>query len=309
RTPQFLELDRVLGPRIESRPRLRLFSGRCPRPNNEVDFESWRSSVELLLKDAKQPDSSKSRRLLESLSSPAVDLVKHLPADSPPVTYLQILDSAFGTVEDGDDLFAKYLNTMQNHGEEPSSYLQRLQVMLNTTFIRGGISAGELDKQLLKQFIRGCWDNDLIAELQLEQKKQTPPTFADLLLMLRTAEKRRTSKMSRMKQHLNTTKPKVYSHYQGAQSQSPERPRPKAVDSEIQNLKKQIADLQSHLSSDQRPDIHSSNRPKPWYCFKCGEDGHIKPQCENEPNSHLISNSILVILQSPVSGKKEYVQS
>lgn len=305
--------------------RLRHFSGRCPHPNSEVDFETWRSSVELFLKDTNKPDSNKSRRLLESLSSPAVDLVKHLPADSPPAAYLQILDSAFGTVEDGDDLFAKYLNTMQNHGEEPSSYLQRLQVMLNTTLIRGGISAQELDKQLLKQFIRGCWDNELIAELQLEQKKQTPPTFADLLLMLRTAEERRTSKMSRMKQHLNTTKPKVFSRYQSVDSQSPERFKSQATDplSEIQDLKKQIASLQSHLASlkdkkhhktsQNRSRVQSSpkgfsdnfrsrkpqtadprmndtpNRPKPWYCFRCGEDGHIKPQCENEPNSPLVS--------------------
>lgn len=307
--------------------RLRPFSGRCPHPNNEVDYESWRSSVELLLKDPRQPDSCKSRRLLESLSSPAVDLVKHIPTESPPSTYLKILDSAFGTVEDGDDLFAKYLNTVQNNGEAPSSYLQRLQVMLNTTFIRGGVPAGELDKQLLKQFIRGCWDNELIAELQLEQKRQIPPNFSELLLMLRTAEKRRTAKMSRMKQHLNTTKPKVFSNYQGAQSQSPERDTSKTVDplSEIQDLKKQIANLQSHLASlknkkdsnskvkskstnstktkvppesfktpkpqpsEQKSEPHPRNRPKPWYCFRCGEDGHIKPQCENEPNSPLVA--------------------
>lgn len=71
--------------------RLRLFSGRCPRPNNEVDYETWRSNVELLLKDTKQPDLSK---LLESLSSPAIDIVKHLAPDSLPNVYLEILDSA-----------------------------------------------------------------------------------------------------------------------------------------------------------------------------------------------------------------------
>lgn len=299
--------------------RLRLFSGRFPRPNNEVDFESWRSNVELLLKDARQPDSNKSRRLIESLSSPAVYLVQHLPVDSPPIVYLEILDSAFGTVEDGDNLFAKYLNNMQNHGEEPSSYLQRIQVMLNTTLLRGGVSADELDKQLLKQFIRGCWDNDLISELQLEQKKQNPPSFADLLLTLRTAEERLTSKLLRMKQHLNATKTKVTSRYQGAQPQGLECSKSQATDptSEIQDLKKQIANLQSHLaslksrrdsqspkaksrtpnsfraqkmlSSNQRPDDYSSSRPKPWYCFRCGDDGHIKPLCENEPNSSLVA--------------------
>lgn len=311
--------------------RLRPFSGRSPHPNNEADYETWRSNVELLLKDTTQSDLYKSRKLLESLSSPAIDIVKHLTPESPLKVYLEILDSAFGTVEDGDDLFAKYLNTMQDSGEKPSAYLQRLQVMLNTTLRRGGVTASDLDRHLLRQFVRGCWDNILIAELQLEQKKQNPPTFAELLLLLRIAEGKRTSKASRMKQHLNGSKPKVSSHYQGVYEQSDDDCNPSlpALDhrSEIQGLKRQIADLQSQLTritqkDSRKPkqaarqiapnpatikssadtstsqklqprsrDVNSntSNRPRPWYCFRCGEDGHIKPQCESEPNPLLVA--------------------
>lgn len=311
--------------------RLRPFSGRVPRPNSEVDYETWRSNVELLLKDTTQSDIYKSRKLLESLLSPAIDIVKHLTPDSPLSAYLEILDSAFGTVEDGDDLFAKYLNTMQDNGEKPSAYLQRLQVMLSTTLRRGGVTASDLDRHLLRQFVRGCWDNILIAELQLEQKKQNPPTFAELLLLLRTAEDKRSSKASRMKQHFNISKPRVSSHYQGVYVQGEEecsssQPAPDHR-FEIQDLKKQIADLQSQLTritqkdsrkakSAARPlapqtanthspatthtsqrlqphsrdaNISASNRPKPWYCFRCGEDGHIKPQCESEPNPSLVA--------------------
>ncbi|XP_037553079.1 uncharacterized protein LOC119429540 [Nematolebias whitei] len=311
--------------------RLRPFSGRVPCPNSEVDYETWRSCVELLLKDMTQSEPYKSRKLLGSLLSPAIDIVKHLTLDSPLSAYLEILDSAFGTVEDGDDLFAKYLNTMQDNGEKPSAYLQRLQVMLSTTLRRGGVTASDLDRHLLKQFVRGCWDNILIVELQLEQKKQNPPTFAELLLLLRTAEDKRSSKASRMKQHLNVSKPRVSSHYQGVYVQSEEDcssslPAP-GHRSEIQDLKKQIADLQSQLTritqrdcrkpksaarrlapqtadtnspaithtsqrlQPQSQDAHISisNRPRPWYCFRCGEDGHIKPQCESEPNPSLVA--------------------
>ncbi|KAK0152793.1 Modulator of apoptosis 1 [Merluccius polli] len=276
-------------------------------------------------------DLYKSRKLLESLSSPAIDIVKHLTPESPLNVYLEILDSAFGTVDDGDDLFAKYLNTMQDNGEKPSAYLQWLQVMLNTTLRRGGVTASDLDRHLLRKFVRGCWDNILIAELQLEQKKQNPPTFAELLLLLRTAEDKRTSKASRMKQHFGISKPRVSSHYQGIHVQSEEdcNPSQPALDhrSEIQDLKKQIADLQSQLTRitqkdsrnaksaarpvasqtasthppaittpSQRLQPHSrdvnnntSNRPRPWYCFRCGEDGHIEPQCESEPNPSLVA--------------------
>ncbi|MEQ2262832.1 hypothetical protein XENORESO_021721 [Xenotaenia resolanae] len=34
---------------------------------------------------------------------------------------------------------------------------------------------------------------------------------------------------------------------------------------------------------------HPSVSPNPGFCFRCGEDGHIKPQCENYPNSELVS--------------------
>jgi len=29
-------------------------------------------------------------------------------------------------------------------------------------------------------------------------------------------------------------------------------------------------------------------KPKPWYCFKCGEDGHITSTCDNMPNPTLV---------------------
>ena len=310
--------------------RLRPFSGRIPRPNNEVDYETWRSNADFLLGDVQQSDLHKSRRIQESLLSPAVDIVKHLTPYSPPSMYLEILDSAFGTVEDGDDLYFKFLNTLQDYNEKPSTYLQRLQVMLNTTLRRGGVKATDLDRQLLKQFCRGCYVNALISELKLEDKdkKDNPPTFAELLLLLRTEEEKRYSKECRIKQHFSATKQKVSSHFQGAYGLFAEEcnTSPQSCSepsSEIQDLKKQIAQLQSQLTKmTQKDKTHSkkapkkpttskstdesarpqkpqssnsdakdkhSNKPRPWYCFRCGEDGHIKPQCEAEPNSSLVA--------------------
>lgn len=120
--------------------------------------------------------------------------------------------------------------------------------MLNTTLRRGGVNATDLDSQLLKQFCRGCWNNTLISELKLEQKKQSSPTFAELLLLLRTEEDKRNSRACHIRQYLGASKHKVSSHFQGACAQTVEdgRTSPQRQDqseSEIQNLKKQIADL------------------------------------------------------------------
>lgn len=149
--------------------KLRPFSRRLPHPNNEVDYETWYSSVEFF--ERHNSLICTSRKLLESLSSPVINFVKHLTSESPHCEFFKIFDTVFGTV---DDLFVKYVNTMQDNGEKPSAYLQRLQVILNTTLRRGGVTASDLNWYLLTQFVRGYWDNILIAELQLEVKKQIP---------------------------------------------------------------------------------------------------------------------------------------
>lgn len=186
--------------------RLRVFSGKCPRSGNEVDYETWRSSVELVLKDPGLSDLHVSRKIVDSLLPPAADVIKHLSPEAPSSAYLQLLDSAFGIVEDGDELLARFMNTLQDAGEKPSAYLYRLQTALRATIKRGGITPLEADRHLLKQFCRGCWDNELITDLQLEQKRNRPPSFAQFLLMLRTEEDKHTAKVTRMKQHLGSSK-------------------------------------------------------------------------------------------------------
>ena len=309
-------VEHILKTDDSSRQRLRAFSGKIPRPPHEADYDTWRSSVDLLLKDPAVSDLQRSRKLFESLLSPAADLVKHLKPDTLPTVYLQHLDSAFGTVRDGDELYATFMDTFQDSGEKPSAYLQRLQVVLTLAVKRGGVQAGEVNKHLLNQFCRGCWDNSLISELQLKQKKTNPPSFTELLWLLRTEEDRDAAKSVRMKQHLGATKQKVTSHQQVAYTEE-DKSVCAALTTLTQQLTKQMAEIQLQLAaltanqskpkvaptlkgastsrqSDKRSDRQPSqkpdtSRPKPGYCFRCGEDGHIRPQCDNEPNPALVA--------------------
>lgn len=190
-----------------SSQRLRTFSGRIPRPQHEIDYETWCSGVTLLLKDPAVSDLQRTRKILDSLLPPAADMVKHLRPETAPSSYLQILDSAYGTVQDGDELYAKFMEMFQDAGEKPSGYLQRLQVALNLAVKRDGVLPKDVNKHLLNQFCRGCWDNALISDLRLKQRKFDPPTFAEFLLLLRTEEDREIAKAQRMKQHLGASKP------------------------------------------------------------------------------------------------------
>ncbi|XP_030607476.1 zinc finger CCHC domain-containing protein 18-like [Archocentrus centrarchus] len=328
--------------------RLRPFSGRLPCPSHEVDFDTWRHSVELMQQDPDLSDLQCSRKISDSLVPPAANIVKHLGPQALPSAYLELLNSAFGTVEDGDELFAKFLNTLQDAGEKPSHYLHRLHTALSKALNRGGVSASEADRHLLRQFCRGCWDNALLADLQLERQKDNPPPFAELLLQLRVEEDKHVAKESRMKKHFAATRPKVSSHALAAATDTSEpilqhqitemrtqitelqtqltRLRAQKADQPtappsnvVADLKAQITELQSHLarlkppgSPKKKPSTPQANartkprpkmpeqisttlqatrnRPKPWYCFHCGEDGHIASACSNDPNPSLVAD-------------------
>lgn len=250
---------------------------------------------------------------------PAADVVEGLRPESPPAAYLQLLDSAFGTVEDGEELFAQFLNTFQDPGEKSSTYLHRLQLALNRAMKRGGVTHEEVDKHLIKQFCRGCWDYTLLKALQLEQKKSSPPQFSDLLLMIRSEEDRQQAKSSRMKKHIGITKQRAQVQFHGAYVCEPEEKDESSI-SAIEDLRKQVASLQrqlttfmsqkttkgasskgsagkqqSRMSKPNDTDMQRQTKkkqtykPKPWYCFNCGEDGHIAPCCTDSANPNLVA--------------------
>lgn len=311
-----------LPPQFHSSAKLRPFSGRVPCPNFEVDYETWKGSVEFYMADPTISSAQLVRKIVDSLSSPAASVVKSLGPHSTPRAYLNLLDSAYATVEDGDELFAKFLNINQNSGEKPSSYLHRLQTVLNKVVKMKAISASDADKQLLKQFCRGCWNNSLITTLGLEHKKSKPPTFSELLLLLRTEEDKQTAKANRMKQHLGFNKTKAQSQaHNVCFSDNHEYDLPAPVSTPppaIKQIQKQIADLQAQIAalshfkeeksdknkgakkrakskeesvSEKQPTakaVYAARRPKPWYCFRCGEDGHIATSCSNPPNPTLV---------------------
>lgn len=199
--------------------------------------------------------------------------------------------------------------------------MQRLQAALSKVIKRGGIATTDFERQLLKQFCRGCWNNSLIMNLQLEQRKTNPPSFSELLLLLRTDEDRQAAKSNRIKQHLGFSKAKVQSNPLSVTDCNLEDADATATafmaaPVETRKLEQQIAKLQSQVASLQmswssnaaqsspkpskkmksKPktpseprapppgEFTSKKRPRPGYCFMCGQDGHIVSSCSNEPD-------------------------
>lgn len=48
--------------------------------------------------------------------------------------------------------------------------------------------------------------------------------------------------------------------------------------------------VQTNLSEVSHSFSSKQTKPKPWYCFRCGEDGHIVSTCDNAPNPALVAS-------------------
>jgi len=157
---------------------------------------------------------------------------------------VRLLQSAYGLVNDGEEIFAKFLNTHQDSGEKASEYLQRLQAILSTA-IRRGVSEANANRQLFKQFTRGCWDQTLLLTLQQKIKKNDLPSdFPELLLQLRTEEERRAVNFG----HFGCSKVKPTMHSQYAAEAAPKDDLNTGIQqkyiTETDSLRKQVTEIQ-----------------------------------------------------------------
>lgn len=62
----------------QSSARLQAFSGKVPRPSHEPDYDTWRSSVKLIINDPSVSELRRSRRILESVLPSVANVVRHL---------------------------------------------------------------------------------------------------------------------------------------------------------------------------------------------------------------------------------------
>ncbi len=72
-----------------------------------------------------------------------------------------------------------------------------------------------------------------------------------------------------------------------AQLTAPETPRQwtgKTFTSKGSSAKFQHRQTEKDENNQQRSSSVTSSRPRPGYCFRCGEDGHLTSHCENDPN-------------------------
>ncbi|KAM9495145.1 paraneoplastic antigen Ma1 homolog [Clarias gariepinus] len=107
--------------------RLRVFSGTIPTPIGEEGLEPWLEQAHLMVEESGCSPREKRRRIMESLRGQALALVKAVrtaDADVSPLKVLEVIESSFGTVESGEDLYFELRLMQQGPKENLSDFLR-----------------------------------------------------------------------------------------------------------------------------------------------------------------------------------------
>ncbi len=252
------------------------FSGAEKLGSGEVNFVKWHRAANRLLSDDSISDNTKKSIIFRSLTGLAEDIAD-LHRERTPAAIVDLVKVQFGGLCDGEDLLIAFHQHNQQPNESSTDYLSALFVELGEVLNSGGINSRDMPKLLLKQFIRGSSDEDLITKLRLDDRLDNPPAFPEFIGLVRKEESRRTEKRLRAKKLAR-------SHQVAA-----------AEETEVDKLRKEMAELKLQLTSAQQAtqthqcqQVSTQPRTKSFFCFRCGGDAHYAFDCANPPNKQLV---------------------
>jgi len=159
---------------------------------------------------------------------------------------------------------------------------------------------GALPETLVRQFVRGTSDEELLVKLRLEEAVEDPPDFPDLIAKVRREEARRTERRLRLKKVTRANISQISSDLVAGPNKSPiSTISPIATNqtgqSEVERLQRRIAELEGadrdvnllvQRVNQLETQVRTDNRK--YFCFRCGIDGHLAYDCPNPANKILV---------------------
>ncbi|XP_047674107.1 paraneoplastic antigen Ma3-like [Tachysurus fulvidraco] len=230
-------------------------------------------------------------------------------------------------------LMASFRHTFQQEGEKLSVFLYRLDKLLHRALLRGGVDATGLDQARLEQLFKGALTNNLVAlRVRMMHTLRDPPSFSQLMREVREEEHWVSVRESTKASVATAAVSQVPMTAAVGASQASLTRVASEVDSLRQNIK-ELTTLVSKLLSTATgtPAGVAQNAVSPIlenpatavfseavaldragpsvpslvsgiFCYKCGEDGHLKRDCTRSENLRLINKKLLKRTQGRVPG-------
>ena len=269
-----------------SNRRIKNFSAQSKPANGEVDFKHWHRAALRTQEDPDLPESQKKRIILQSLvgdAEDAIDPLRNLSVDE----LLIALEKMYGSMTDGNDLLANFYQEFQGKEQTAGEYLSQLFIALSEVVSSNGIAMSAMNKTILRQFLRGVHDEDLLNKLRLEDRVATPPSFPDLIALVRREESKRTERRLRHRKLVKSQATIVDNDILTVSvPQESKKSIPNAKDNEVIQLQQRISQLEDKMTQ------AKTGGKRKVFCYRCGMDGHVATDCNNVANKDLVKEKI-----------------
>ncbi|XP_006877279.1 PREDICTED: paraneoplastic antigen Ma3-like [Chrysochloris asiatica] len=257
---------------------LRVFSGHTVSIPGALAFDAWLEHTTDVLQMWQVPEAEKRRRLMECLRGPALQVVSGLRANNATVSVsecLAALQQVFGPVESRKITQVKFCKARQELGEKVSSFVVRLEPLLQRAVEKNAIARKNVNQARLKQVLGGATLPDKLRDrLKLMKQRRRPPGFLALVKLLREEEEWEAAVGPERAEDLG-------GQVAGKGDTSGMRP--------SQSSRRRRGRGQRRRGGVARGGPPGSEeRKRHSFCYGCGEDGHIRAQCSNPPNLPLV---------------------
>ncbi|KAM8753161.1 paraneoplastic antigen Ma6E-like [Rhynchonycteris naso] len=172
---------------------LRSFSG-LEEPGHEAEsFESWLDHAnDMLYLWRHISERERRRRLVESLSGPALDLVSGLlkeNPDTPAQDCLAALIQVYGKEDTLTTARLKFMTCTQRPQEALFAYVMRLEVLLQAAMEKGAVQPSMADQVRARQVLMRARPNETLwNNLRRMRLERRPPNFMGMLRLIRETE-------------------------------------------------------------------------------------------------------------------------
>ena len=183
------------------------------------------------------------RIILQCLTHPALGLIRCLGRSPSIQQILDVTEVVHGPSADCHTLLLKFHDSLQGTDETATCYLQRLQRLLRRVVDSGEIAAENEVRDLLRQFCRGSYEDQLITNLRMESALDRFDEFCRLLAAVHNEEIRRNDKSGRLARvAVPKSKTKTVALSETVQQQAPASNGQHSSKTDGQSLQKTLTD-------------------------------------------------------------------